>query len=40
MGKGRTAIVLQRTKERIGVDLVARAIQKTIAVIAANIIPQ
>jgi hypothetical protein len=29
---------LQRTKKRIGVDLIARAIQQTVAVIAADIV--
>ena len=32
-----STIILQRTKQRIGVDLVARTIQEAAAVIAANV---
>ena len=33
-----STIILQRTKQRIGVDLIARASQKAAAVIAADVI--
>ena len=36
--KGWAAVILQRTKQRIGVDLIARASQITAAVIAAEIV--
>ena len=38
MRERRTAVVLQRAKQRIGIDLIAWAIQVTAAVIAADII--
>ena len=38
MRKRWTTVVLQRTKQRIGIDLIARAIQITAAVIAAEIV--
>src|ERR1043166_2280933 len=38
MRKGRAAIVLQRTQQRIGIDLIARTIQIAPAIIAANIV--
>jgi hypothetical protein len=34
-----SAIILQRTKQRIDVDLVARTIQNAAAVITADVIP-
>src|SRR3954453_6788427 len=40
MGEGRAAVVLQRTEQRIGVDLVASRHQGVVAVIAAKIVPQ
>ena len=36
--KGWPAVILQRTKQRIGVDLIARASQITAAVIAAEVV--
>ena len=36
--KGWTAVVLQRTKQRIRIDLIARASQITAAIIAAKIV--
>ena len=36
--KGWAAVILQRTKQRIGVDLIARASQITAAVIAAEVV--
>ena len=36
--KGWAAVILQRTKQRIGVGLIARASQITAAVIAAEIV--
>ena len=36
--KGWAAVIQQRTKQRIGVDLIARASQITAAVIAAEIV--
>jgi predicted alpha/beta hydrolase family esterase len=33
-----TTVVLQRAKQRIGIDLIARAIQITAAIIAAEIV--
>ena len=36
--KGWAAVILQRTKQRIGVDLIARANQITAAIIAAEIV--
>jgi hypothetical protein len=38
MGKGRTAIVLERAEHGIGVDLVATAVEKTSTIIAAEIV--
>ena len=38
MGKCRAAVVLQRTKQRIGIDLIARATQITVAIIGANVV--
>ena len=38
MRKGWAAVILQRTKQRIGIDLIARAGQITAAVIAAEIV--
>ena len=38
MRKGWAAVILQRTKQRIGVDLIAWASQITAAVIAAEIV--
>ena len=38
MRECRTAVVLQRAKHRIGVDLIAGAIQITASIIAANIV--
>ena len=38
MRERRAAVVLQRTKQRIGVDLIARAGQITAAVIAAEVV--
>ena len=38
MRKGWAAVILQRTKQRIGVDLIARASQITAAVIAAEVV--
>ena len=38
MRKGWAAVILQRTKQRIGVDLIARAGQITAAIIAAEIV--
>jgi hypothetical protein len=38
MGQGWAAVVLQRAKYRIGIDLVAGAVQKTPAIIAADIV--
>jgi hypothetical protein len=34
----RAAVILQRAKQRIGIDLIARAIQVAAAVIAADIV--
>ena len=36
--KGCAAVILQRTKQRIGIDLIARAIQIPAAVIAAEVV--
>ena len=36
--KGWAAVILQRTKQRIGIDLIARASQITAAIIAAEIV--
>lgn len=36
--KGWAAVILQRTKQRIGIDLIARASQITAAVIAAEVV--
>ena len=36
--KGWAAVILQRTKQRIGIDLIARAGQITAAIIAAEIV--
>ena len=36
--EGWAAVIQQRTKQRIGVDLIARAVQITAAVIAAEIV--
>ena len=33
-----SSIVLQRTKQRIGVDLIAWAVQKTAAIIATDVV--
>ena len=38
MGKGRASVILQRSEERIGIDLVANRSQKTTAIISANIV--
>ena len=38
MSKGRTAVILQRAKQRIGIDLVASCREKTAAVVAAEIV--
>ena len=38
MRKGWAAVILQRTKQRIGVDLIAWASQITAAVIAAEVV--
>ena len=38
MRERRAAVILQRTKQRIGIDLIAWAIQITAAVIAAEIV--
>jgi hypothetical protein len=38
MGECKAAVVLQRTKQRIGINLIAGAIQIAAAVIAANIV--
>jgi hypothetical protein len=34
----RTAVILQRTEQRVGIDLIARAIQITAAIVAADVI--
>ena len=39
MRKGWAAVILQRTKQRIGIDLIAWASQITAAVIAARLYP-
>ena len=36
--KGWAPVILQRAKQRIGVDLIARAIQITAAIIAAKVV--
>ena len=36
--KGWAAVILQRTNQRIGIDLIARASQITAAVIAAEVV--
>jgi xanthine/CO dehydrogenase XdhC/CoxF family maturation factor len=36
--KGWAAVILQRTDQRIGIDLIARASQITAAVIAAEVV--
>ncbi len=38
MRERRTAVILQRTKQRIGIDLIAGTNQKTAAVIAADVV--
>jgi hypothetical protein len=38
MGEGRAAVALQRTEERIGIDLVARTSEEPAAVIATEIV--
>jgi hypothetical protein len=38
MGEGRAAIVLQRAKQRVGVDLVAGTSEELAAVIATEIV--
>ena len=38
MGEGWSAIVLQGPQHRIGIDLVARAVQKTAAIIATDVV--
>lgn len=38
MGECWSTIVLQRAQYRIGIDLVARAVQKTAAIIATNVV--
>ena len=38
MGEGRAAVILQRAKERIGIDLVARTSEEPAAVIATEIV--
>ena len=38
MGKGWAAVILKRAKHRIGIDLVAWAVQKTAAIIATDIV--
>ena len=35
----RATVILQRTKQRIGIDLIARAVQVTAAIVAADIVP-
>ena len=40
MRKSRPTVILQRTEQRIGIDLIARAIQITAAVVAADIVAQ
>jgi len=36
----RSAVILQGTKQRIGVDLIAKAIQVTTAIIVAKVVPE
>jgi len=38
MRQGWSAVVLQRAKHRLGVDLIARAIQKPVSIVAAQIV--
>ena len=38
MRKGWAAVILQRTKQRIGIDLIAWASQITAAIIAAEVV--
>ncbi len=38
MGKGWAAVILKRAQHRIGIDLVAWAVQKTAAIIATDIV--
>jgi hypothetical protein len=38
VGQGWSAIILQGAQHRIGIDLVAWAVQKTAAIIAADIV--
>ena len=38
MRKGWAAVILQRTKQRIGIDLIARAIQQPVGIIATDVI--
>jgi hypothetical protein len=39
MGEGCTTVVLQGAKHRIGIDLIAWAIQETTGVVVADVIP-
>jgi hypothetical protein len=38
MGKRWPAVILQWAKQRIGIDLVARAVQQTAAIIATDVV--
>ena len=38
MGESRAAVILQRTEQRISVDLIARAVQIPAGIIAAEIV--
>ena len=38
MRKRWSTIILQRTKERIGVDLIARSVQMTATIVAADVV--
>src|SRR6476660_10021572 len=38
MREGWAAVILQRTKQRIGIDLVTRPIQITAAIVAADVV--
>lgn len=40
MGEGRTSVILQRAKHRIGVDVVTGSDQKTAAIIAAQVVAE